>query len=119
MLNLNSVILFSEQPKKLVEFYKKILGKSDWSGGEFVGFAAGKGYLIIGPHDKVHGKNSHPERIMMNFETKDVKKEFNRIKGLGAKVIAKPYQPMEDPDEWVATFADSDGNYFQLISPMK
>lgn len=120
MLNLNSVIIFSENPKKLADFYQKVLQKNpDWTGGNFVGFFAGSGGLIIGPHDKVHGKSTSPERIFFNFETDDVSGEFTRIKGLGANVIAVPYHPGEEPEMWLATLADCDGNYFQLATPMK
>ena len=87
--------------------------------GDWTGFAAGSAFLSIGSHDKVKGKNKMPERMMFNLETKDVKGEFARIKKLGAKVVAEPYKPMEADDMWLATFADPDGNYFQLASPMK
>lgn len=123
MLNLNSLLLFSENPQKLVDFYKEILGKeTEWSGGDFQGFQVGAGTMVIGPHDKVKGKNPNPERIMFNFETDNVEEEFNRIKGLGTKVIAAPYHPSEDAEDAqgkIATFEDPDGNYFQIMSPMK
>lgn len=120
MLHFNSLLVFSQNPKKLAEFYKQVLGKNPgWSEGEYAGFQAGSGYLIVGPHDKVKGKNTNPERMMFNLETKNVKKEFERIKKLGAKVIAQPYHPGEEPSMWLATFADPDGNYFQLASPME
>jgi len=121
MLNLNSLILFTDRPKELTEFYKKVLAKKvAWSGGGFNGFEIGDGMLMIGPHDKVHGKNNNPERLIFNLETKDVKTEFERIKKLGAKVIAEPYQPpMDDGEELIATLADPDNNYFQLVSPME
>lgn len=120
MLNLNSILLFSENPKQLVEFYKKIFQKDpSWSGGDFVGFEVGSTHFVIGHHDKVHGKNKNPERMMFNLETNDVQSEFERIKGVGAKVIQEPYHPMEAKEMWVTTFEDPDRNYFQLISPMK
>lgn len=120
MLNLNSLLLFSENPQKLVDFYKKVLESDpEWEGGDFVGFKAGDGFLTIGPHGKVKGVSKNPERIMFNFETTEVEGEFERIKKLGAKVIAKPYHPDEDPKFLIATFADPDGNYFQLITPME
>jgi hypothetical protein len=53
----------------------------------------------------VHGQSKNPERIMFNFETKDVKGEFKRMKGLGAKEIAEPYHPDDDQDSWIATLA--------------
>jgi predicted enzyme related to lactoylglutathione lyase len=46
-----------------------------------------------------------------------VKGEFERIKKLGAAVVAEPYNPAEDPKGMIATFADPDNNYFQLMSP--
>jgi predicted enzyme related to lactoylglutathione lyase len=56
---------------------------------------------------------------MLNFQTADVKGEFERIKELGARVKQEPYQPGEGAGEmWIATFEDPDGNYFQLASPM-
>ncbi len=119
MLNLNSLLVFSENPKNLVEFYKKVLQtEPEWSGGEFAGFRAGAGMLIIGPHSKVHGTSQNPERIIFNLETEDVQGEFDRIKELGAKVIAPPYHPDESQKMTLATFADPDNNYFQLASPM-
>ncbi len=121
MLDLNSLLLFSEKPSTLVEFYKKVFNSDpSWSGGDFNGFKVGSGFLTIGPHDKVHGKNTNPERIIFNLETEDVKAEFDRIKKAGgATVIKDPYQPSEEQNMWIATFADPDGNYFQLMSPMK
>ena len=120
MLNLNSLLLFSEAPKKLVDFYRQVLAREPkWQEGEYSGFEARACALVIGPHSKVHGQNKNPERIMFNFETGDVKGEFARMKGVGAKVIAEPYQMGEDQDSWIATLADPDGNYFQLVSPMK
>lgn len=118
MLNLNSILVFSENPEKLAEFYKKVFQKDpDWEGDGYFGFSVGQGFLNIGPHDKVSGKSTNPERIMFNFETEDVKEEFERIKELGAKVIADPYSMGEEYEGWIATFADPDNNYFQLMSP--
>lgn len=120
MLNLNSIILFSETPSLLVEFYKKVLQKEiEWSGGEFVGFKVGGGFLVIGPHEKVRGKNTNPERIIFNLETDDVKSEYERLVSSGVKSVQAPYQPTEDSQMWIATLEDTDGNYFQLASPVE
>ena len=120
MFNLNSLLLFSEAPKKLVDFYRQILAREPkWQEEGFSGFEIGGCALVIGQHSQVHGQNKNPERIMFNFETNEVKVEFERIKKLGAKVIAEPYHMGDDQDHWIATLADPDGNYFQLMSPMK
>jgi predicted enzyme related to lactoylglutathione lyase len=54
--------------------------------------------------------------MMINFETHNVKEEFERIKKQGAEVIREPY---EMGGGWIATLADPDGNYFQLVTPME
>jgi predicted enzyme related to lactoylglutathione lyase len=120
MLDFNSILVFSKDPKKLADFYKQVFQKDpDWSEAGYYGFMAGKGFITFGPHDKVKGRNANPERMMFNFETKDVKGEFARIKKLGAAVVAEPYNPAEDPKMMIATFADPDNNYFQLVTPME
>jgi predicted enzyme related to lactoylglutathione lyase len=118
MLNLNSILIFSENPKQLSDFYQKVFQKEpDMADHEYYGFVAGKTFLSIGPHDKVQGKNPAPERMMFNFETNDVKGEFERLKSFGATVVAELYQMGEETEGWIATLADPDGNYFQLMTP--
>jgi predicted enzyme related to lactoylglutathione lyase len=63
----------------------------------------------------MEGNTKDPGRMIINFETPTVKDEFERIKSLGATVIREPY---EMQGAWIATLADPDGNYFQLMSPM-
>lgn len=120
-MKLSGVLLASEKPKELVEFYTKALDrKPDWTGqeGQFQGWNVGGEMLAIGPHDQIHGSSKEPARVMYNFEVDDVKKEFERVKTTGAKVVQEPYHPGEDSAMTMATFADPDGNYFQLNSPM-
>lgn len=120
MMNFNSILLSSENPGKLIAFYADVFGmKSEWGEDEWGGFRVGDGYIIIGPHDRITGKSKEPERFMFNLETDDVGKEFERIKALGAEVIADPYEPIQEEGMTIATFVDPDGNYFQLTTPMK
>jgi predicted enzyme related to lactoylglutathione lyase len=117
MLDLNSIAIGSAKPKVLAKFYEEVFKRApDWQEGNWYGWQAGSTYLHIGEHSGVKGKAQEPQRVMINFETKQVKREFKRISELGAKVIKEPYD-MEGM--WVATFADPDGNYFQLMSPWK
>lgn len=117
MLNFNNILIGSENPKELANFYSKIFGEPVWSDNNYTGWVVGSGFIAVGGHDKVKGKNANPERILVNFETKDVEGEFKRIKGLGAEVVQEPYHPGEMEDGRIATFADPDGNLFQLMSP--
>jgi predicted enzyme related to lactoylglutathione lyase len=120
MMKLDSVLVFSEHPEKLAAFYEKVFAvKPGWSEGQYVGFDIGGSYFMVGPHDKVQGMSKEPMRVMVNFGVSDVKAEFDRVKALGAEVVAVPYQPGEAKDMWLCTFADPDGNYFQFGSEMK
>ena len=118
MLNLNSVMIGTKQAKSMVAFYEKVLGKAadmvDEANG-FHGWQVGSAYLSVLDHSEMSGTTKDPGRIMFNFETAQVKEEFERIKALGAGVIHEPY---EMGGGWIATLADPDGNYFQLVPPM-
>ncbi|RPI33498.1 MAG: hypothetical protein EHM70_05805 [Chloroflexota bacterium] len=118
MINLNSVMIGTKQPKVLGAFYEKVLGKpADMADEEFgfYGWQAGATNLSILDHSEMGGPTKDPGRVMLNFETPQVKEEFERIKAQGAMVIREPY---ELEGGWIATLADPDGNYFQLVSPM-
>lgn len=120
-LNLNNVMLGSEDSKRLADFYASVLGAADpdWSdeANGWFGFQAGDGSLAIGPHSEVRGTNQEPGRIMLSFSTPYLMGEFERITALGAQVVAEPYQPAGGGGMTLCTFADPDGNYFQLVPP--
>jgi predicted enzyme related to lactoylglutathione lyase len=117
-MNLNSILIGSENPQALHDYYTKLFGNPAFEGGDFKGWQIGGGWVTVGPHDQVKGKNSEPGRVIWNIESSDVKGEFERLKGAGATVVQEPYQPGEAPEMWIATFSDPDNNYFQLNSPM-
>lgn len=114
MLNFTSIMIGTDNPKKLGEFYTKVLGKPQWAEGDWYSWRVGDGEISVGSHSEVKGKAKNPQRLMFNLTTSEVQEEFERIEKLGATVIAKPYQIQ---GAWIATFADPDGNYFQLTSP--
>ena len=103
----------------LAAFYEKVFGKpadmADSASG-FFGWQVGSGFVGVLEHSEMGGSTKDPGRVMINFETKEVKEEFERIKALGAVVIREPYE-MEGAA--IATLADPDGNYFQLMTPME
>jgi predicted enzyme related to lactoylglutathione lyase len=118
MLNLNSIMIGTKQLKVLAAFYEKVLGQPAGMVDEehgFYGWQAGAAYFSILDHSEMGGRTKDPGRIMVNFETSQVKEEFERIKNLGGEVIHEPY---EMGGGWIATLADPDGNYFQLVTPM-
>jgi predicted enzyme related to lactoylglutathione lyase len=117
-MQLNSILIGSDDPDRLVDYYRGLFGEPSYADGGYSGWLIGSGALTIGPHSEVHGKNPQPGRIIWNIETPDVAAEFERMKAAGAIVIREPYTFEEAPDSWIATLADPDDNYFQLMSPM-
>jgi predicted enzyme related to lactoylglutathione lyase len=117
-MNFNSVLIGSEDPARLADYYSKLFGKATWGDGGYSGWVIGSGAITVGPHSEVHGPNAEPGRIILNIESLDVKGDFAKFQAAGAAVVREPYNFEEAPDAWIATFADPDGNYFQLVSPM-
>ena len=119
-MNLNSIMIGSEDPKALKDYYAKLFGEPTWEEGDFFGWQIGTGSVTVAFHDKVKGKNTSPGRILWNIETPDVKAEFAKLKKAGATVVEEPYKPdgAGEMEMWVCTFSDPDNNYFQLVSPM-
>jgi predicted enzyme related to lactoylglutathione lyase len=118
-MNLNSILIGSDNPQRLVEFYRGLFGDPTWDQDGYTGWMIGSGSVTVGPHDQVTGKNVHPGRIIWNIESADVKGDFERFKAAGATVVAEPYGSEDDSDQGlIATFADPDDNYFQLMTPM-
>jgi predicted enzyme related to lactoylglutathione lyase len=117
-MNFNSILIGSEDPARLVEYYSRLFGKPTMNEGGYTGWLIGSGFMTVGPHSEVHGSNSEPGRIIVNIETSDVRGNFDRFVADGAIVVREPYCFEQAPDALVATLADPDGNYFQLVTPM-
>ncbi len=110
----------------LVKFYEDVFEKKV---DEMMGWLVGNVYFGIMDHSEINGKSKEPARIMINIESDDVVADFDRISNIeGAEVVKKPYQMTMDGGTvnegeetedgfWIATLADPDGNYFQLMSP--
>ena len=120
-MNLNSLLIGSENPERLKEYYTKLFGKPDFDDGGYFGWQLGTGMISVGPHDQVKGKNTTPGRLIWNITASDVMAEFAKLKAAGATVVKEPYQMGDAPGQqmWISTFADPDNNYFQLMSPME
>jgi predicted enzyme related to lactoylglutathione lyase len=117
-MNFNSILIGSDNPQRLVDYYTKLFGKPAMEDGGYAGWQIGSGFVSVGPHSEVHGSNSQPGRLLWNIETSDVRADFDRFKAAGAIVIREPYEFEGAPGSAIATLADPDDNYFQLMSPM-
>ncbi len=72
-MDFNSILIGSEDPARLVEYYSKLLGEPGFSDGGYSGWQLGSGWVTIGPHSEVHSKNVSPGRNIWNIESNDVK----------------------------------------------
>ena len=112
-MDFNSILIGSDNPQRLVEYYSSLFGEPAMSDGGYTGWRIGRGFVTVGPHDQVHGKNAAPGRIIWNIETADVKGQFERFVAAGAIVVREPYAFDDNQVAVIATLADPDDNYFQ------
>jgi predicted enzyme related to lactoylglutathione lyase len=117
-MNLNSILIGSEDPARLKAYYTKLFGEPGWDESGYTGWQLGSGGVTVGPHTEVTGKNPQPGRVIWNLETSDVDGDFARLRDAGAIVVREPYHPEGGGEMSIATLADPDDNYFQLMSPM-
>ena len=117
--NFESITIGSSNATKLANFYKKKVGlKQSWDAvmgknTNVYGFTIGKMDLVIMDHAKVKGKSKDPTRLVFNLEVDNIEKEFAKLKKAGVKVVAKIHHIQEYG--YLATFADLDGNHFQIV----
>lgn len=126
MFKCTSILISSGNHQALAKFYEEVFGKA---ADPMMGWQVGGLSIVVLEHSEIHGKSNEVSRVMFNLETKDVPKEYERIKNIaGAGVIKEPYQMTMDgkvvpkAEEqadgfWISTLTDPDGNYFQLMSP--
>jgi predicted enzyme related to lactoylglutathione lyase len=117
-MNFNSILIGSEDPARLADYYTKLFGSPTWDENGYTGWLLGSGSVTVGPHSEVSGRNPQPGRLIWNIESDDVQGDFERFRAAGATVVREPYAFEGAPDSLIATFADPDDNYFQLATPM-
>ena len=118
-MDFNSILIGSDDPDRLVEYYTRVLGKPGFSDGGYTGWQIGSGFVTVGPHSEVTGRNVSPGRIIWNIESRDVAGDFQRMQAAGAIVVKEPYGFEAQPGALIATLADPDDNYFQMMSPLE
>jgi predicted enzyme related to lactoylglutathione lyase len=112
-VNSFNVNITSEQPDRLLAFYRDIVGlKPQPEFGEGALDAGGTSFFIDG-HSETKGGAKEPQRALLNFFVDDLAAEQERLEGQGVKFIRTAGK-----EEWggmISTFVDPDGNYGQLI----
>jgi predicted enzyme related to lactoylglutathione lyase len=118
MRKIVSLHINTDRPAELGAFYQALLGQEPaWAAESITGFMVGDFRLEIAQHDQVQGQNPQPARLFFDLMVEDVRAEFARIVALGATAVQEPYDFADEELRMViATLADPDGNYFQLVS---
>ena len=117
---IEGILLSSENPKALAEFYQDKVGikiKEEYEMGEGEStfeMEVGEGNsLYINSHSEVKGKNNQPQRYIINFEVANIDEAIKEVSGKSVKIIAEKYHI--EGYGYIATFEDLNGNYFQLV----
>jgi len=118
---IESILLNSENARKLADFYKNVIGLKQTMEAEFgenneelfTFEMTNSSALVILDHSKMKGKNGSPERYILNFEVDDIDQESKKLDDKKVKKIQDKYH-VEDYG-FIVTYEDPDGNYFQLV----
>ena len=110
---IHSVLIWSEDPNRLVPFYRDVLGLKVEMEGEFAVFSLDGAGLAIGKHSDVRGRSRDPNRVMIDFQVADCQAEYDRLRQRGVEFVRPPSK--EGDGLTIATFLDPDGNVLQLF----
>lgn len=128
------ILIWSQDPDKLMEFYRDILElqvkqKVDLPEinevGPDYGYQMNSGDIPIcwiGKHSEVSGKSKEPVRIMHNLKTNEVQKWFEKVKAAGCEILQPPALTPFATDEnpiYVCTWLDPDGNCWQFMGKLQ
>ncbi len=114
-----SVCLWSDNYEKLAKWYEDVLGfkvatRLTLPDDTGVDFDFAPTYFYVGKHDKVHGKNKDPYRMMFGFNVESISEAYKELKDKNITWIALPF---EGPPGgfWCMTIADPEGNILQFF----
>ena len=104
----------SEDPAKLLAFYRDVVGLSPFPPIGPNGLQVTEtGFLHVDSHSETHGPAPEPNRILIDFWVDDVRAERARMEAAGARFFRK-----EGVEFWggvISACLDPDGNIVQLI----
>jgi len=119
------VLIFSENPDKLVLFYRDILGfallkKIDFPRDYGYNLQISHGFEIwISKHSKIHGKSKETERIILNIYVDSVSAVYDLVKNNAECIVLQAPCPISDfvPNSTrsVLTILDPEGNCLQFM----
>ena len=118
--NLSGIIVWTDNLKRLKQFYEQALGLTPHSMREdFIAYKWNRGKdeirFSIGLHSRVTERSKDQFRTMINFNVTDINELRSRLKAQGTMFIREP--TLEHWGGLVATFEDPDGNTVELKGP--
>jgi uncharacterized glyoxalase superfamily protein PhnB len=104
----------SENPERMIEFYRDTLGlEPNPEIGEGA-FNLGNGTVLhIDGHSDTHGMTKEPHRILIDFFVESAETEVAALKAKGVKFSRE--LGVEFWGGIISTFSDPDGNLLQVI----
>lgn len=111
-INAFNINVNSENPERLIEFYENVVGLQRMAQLPGAFLAGTTGFLVDG-HSETKGAAKEPQRVLLTFTVDDATVEQQRLEASGVKFVRPATR-----EPWgglVATFADLDGNYCQLV----
>lgn len=120
------ILIYSENPDKLVKFYTNVFGlkllnkltyKNDYG---YMLNVVDEYNIWIGKHSEIKGKAKENFRHLFNlYPTEGVVYWYQKLKKLkSVKIIAKPFEAPFSTTEnpvWFCTFLDPEGNCWQFV----
>jgi predicted enzyme related to lactoylglutathione lyase len=106
---IGSLLIGSSQADAMKEWYRRAFDVKENDTGAF---EFGAVQLFIEPHSEVSGPTKEPARVLINLDVDDCRGLGRHLEGMGARFVREVEQ---EPFGLIATVADPDGNYVQII----
>ena len=120
-MNLNSILIGSENPERLVDYYTKLFGKPTLERGRLRRLADRLGSRHRRAARQGQGQERQPRADHLEHREPGCEGRLRPLQGgwrNGDRGAVRPGEVSDADDAVIATFADPDDNYFQLMSPM-
>ena len=117
-MNFNSILIGSEDPARLADYYTKLFGKPTWDDGGYSTGCSGRCSVYWSAQ---RGARQEPTTRPVDLEHREQRRagRLRSIQGRRCHGRARAIWVRRAPGSLIATFADPDDNYFQLMTPME
>jgi predicted enzyme related to lactoylglutathione lyase len=106
---IGSLLLGSSRADLVKQWYRRAF---DVKENDMGAFEFGDVQLFIEPHSEIDGPTKEPARCIINLDVTDCRAYARQLRDLGARFVRELEQM---PFGLIATVADPDGNYVQII----